>query len=474
MAPSRAPASSPSACACTRGCRTTILLLLLCTAATAADTSAVATSGTGRALLQGDAPNASLPNIFNLPVCSKYGSHNTDWLRSVTRFRPGIVNFGPQDIELREFHPLSSAYMEPILVIAFPGMVAWLISLISGCCFCYRRYHLGRCGEPFPTVKAYTPRQVLVTLIVATFSFVILFVASAAAVLVATASFQAGFDSFSVAGFAAESLMSSAFAAGRQLLEAALSITTELDQFGSLVGADLDPESFEATLACAEEMLLALPDGAHMLAAIEVLGAAVATVPAATVTDCLFADLERPHQSYPLQVPRKHACRLRAIICALHLRLHFDLGLDVCAGAPSAGEPPKRAAARCCAAATQHFGVAAGGPQSLSTQHERPTDVRPPYAWLRFRVATARSSRHMRAAAARSVALVHSLLAHSLMGVRASPPAGFATDPHPHPHPHPHPRQAHCPDPDPTSAPTSRQAHCHPVGRCQLEPGKPS
>ena len=42
----------------------------------------------------GDAPNSTLPNWFNLPVCSKYGSYDTSFLVEASRYRPGLFRFG--------------------------------------------------------------------------------------------------------------------------------------------------------------------------------------------------------------------------------------------------------------------------------------------------------------------------------------------------------------------------------------------
>lgn len=104
-----------------------------------------------RALLQGTAPGAVLPDLFGLPTCSVYGSHNTTWMRGAPHVRLGLPAFGPDDLAPGEFHPMASSYLEPLIVLAIPGMLLWMLLGSSLMCFCYRRYHLGRCGGPRPT-----------------------------------------------------------------------------------------------------------------------------------------------------------------------------------------------------------------------------------------------------------------------------------------------------------------------------------
>jgi len=89
-----------------------------------------------------------LPDFFNLPTCSVYGSHNTTWMRGAPHVRLGLPAFGPDDLAPGEFHPLASSYLEPLIVLAIPGMLLWMLLGSSLMCFCYRRYHLGLCGAP--------------------------------------------------------------------------------------------------------------------------------------------------------------------------------------------------------------------------------------------------------------------------------------------------------------------------------------
>lgn len=253
--------------------------------------------------LQASAPNSTLPNFFNLPSCSKHGSHPTPFNQALPRIQAGMFQFGPQDVTVFEFQPLSSQYLEPIIMIAMPGFVLALLLLLSCVCFCYRRYRLGRCGEPIPTVTAYTPREIFVTRGVAAASFGVSLVCSALACLVANASYQGGLTDIITAGYATEEIINASFRVGDELLLTSLGVNTELDAFASLVATYVDAAMLSADLECANGLLAMLPDGAQMLETATALGAATATVPSIGVTDSLFADLRRPQQLYPVLVP---------------------------------------------------------------------------------------------------------------------------------------------------------------------------
>ena len=55
-----------------------------------AEPSVITDPISGRLLLQSDRVNSVLPDVFKLPSCSSYGSHNTTWLREeVPRWRLG-------------------------------------------------------------------------------------------------------------------------------------------------------------------------------------------------------------------------------------------------------------------------------------------------------------------------------------------------------------------------------------------------
>ena len=261
------------------------------------------TQGMGRQLLQGDAPDSTLPNLFNLPVCSRFGSHSTSFLVDMPRARPKIFVFGPQDIDVHQFHPYSSVYMEPVVVLMIPGLVLWLMLLCACTCFCYRRYRLGLCGEPIPTVKAYTPREICVSMTVVAVGCVLIVLASGAAVLVANASYEGAFDSLLAAGQSAEGALNSSISEGAEVLDAGLRMSASLDGFQKLLATEVDATALGSDLQCSLDLLAALPNGATMLRTASAIGDATVVFPEDAVTDALFADLRRPQQRYPALVP---------------------------------------------------------------------------------------------------------------------------------------------------------------------------
>ena len=146
----------------------------------------------GRLLLQSDRVNSVLPDVFKLPSCSSYGSHNTTWLREeVPRWRLGLAPFGPELAE-GTFHPLSSVYVEPIIALTLPGLSLFIFFNLVLTVFCYRRYELGLCGEPFPTVKQYLPREVNAVRLVTTLTLAILIMIAGTALLVVNLSVDNG------------------------------------------------------------------------------------------------------------------------------------------------------------------------------------------------------------------------------------------------------------------------------------------
>ena len=194
------------------------------------------------------------------PTCSPHGSHNTTFLLNVPRATPGVFRFGPSDVAPGEFHPLSSVYLEPLLFLALPGALVWLGLMLTLSCFCYRRYRLGRCGEPFPTVRGYPPREVALTMLVALSACVLLIVAGGIAYLAASAAYSAAMgvskphrpapspcstgeaqaqpppppslpQGLIEAGGKIEDLLSSSFSIGRALLDTALDIVDALHLF---------------------------------------------------------------------------------------------------------------------------------------------------------------------------------------------------------------------------------------------------
>ena len=163
-----------------------------------------------RVLLQGSAPEAVLPDLFKLPTCSIYGSHNTTWMRGAPHVRLGLPAFGPEGLQAGEFHPMASSYLEPLIVLAIPGMLLWMLLGLTLMCFCYRRYHLGRCGEPFPTVKEYTPKQMAANRLLTAATFAALLLLAAQAMLVVSLTMDTAFDAFLEATSEMEDLIRSA------------------------------------------------------------------------------------------------------------------------------------------------------------------------------------------------------------------------------------------------------------------------
>jgi hypothetical protein len=193
--------------------------------------------------------------------------------------------------------------VEPIMMIALPGIFGWIVLKITLCCFCYRRYWLGLCGEPFPTVKGYTPRQVGTNMCVTAFSCAVMIFMSYIITLITNASFDAALESFLSAGSRAEELFFSAFATGRTLLGSALTITAELNAWEALVEARVDTSQLNHSLGCAATVLGTLPNGTALADALGALGSATYLFPPLAMTDALFAELRRPHESYPALIP---------------------------------------------------------------------------------------------------------------------------------------------------------------------------
>ena len=256
-----------------------------------------------RALLQGDAPKAVLPDFFGLPSCSPYGSYNTTWLRNAPRWRLGLPEFGPKGLPPDVFHPYASSYLEPLIVLAIPGILLWMILGITLVCYCYRRYHLGLCGEPFPTVKEYTPKQVAATRLLTAVSFAALVLLAGQTLIVISITFDNAFDSFIAATTEIEELVSHSFGIGRELLATALSILAELDAFDASIAQYVDAGAMLTALDCTSPLLDALPAGSVMLRSADVLQAAIESLPLMNITDVAFALLAYPLAYLPVQLP---------------------------------------------------------------------------------------------------------------------------------------------------------------------------
>ena len=263
-----------------------------------------------RALLQGSAPEAVLPDLFKLPTCSVYGSHNTTWMRSAPHVRLGLPAFGPLGLTPGEFHPLASSYLEPLIVLAIPGMLIWMLLGLTLLCFCYRRYHLGLCGEPFPTVKEYTPKQMGANRLLTAATFAALLLLASQAMLVVNLTVDTAFDAFIEATSEIEELIRTSFGVGRQLLDSALDILTELDAFDAFIGQFVNTSAMLDTLRCTGPMLDSLPSGSTVLQVSDALRAAIEGMPimssnltGVASTEAAFALLAHPLAVLPLQLP---------------------------------------------------------------------------------------------------------------------------------------------------------------------------
>ena len=256
-----------------------------------------------RELLQGDAEKSVLPDLFKLPVCSIYGSHNTTWLRNVPRIRLGLPSFGPIGLAEGDFHPLASSYAEPLVVLAIPGVILWAIFGITLMCFCYRRYHLGLCGEPFPTVKQYTPKQIAANRLLTAVSFTAILLMAATAIVVINLTIDNAETHFLDAIVETEGLVSTSFGTGRTLLDTVLGVLSELDGFNAQISDAVDAGEMLLNLQCMVPLLDALPAGAVMLHTTDTVQAAIDGLPRMNVTDGAFALLSYPLATLPQQLP---------------------------------------------------------------------------------------------------------------------------------------------------------------------------
>ena len=257
-----------------------------------------------RALLQGDAPESTLPNLLRLPSCSIYGSHDTTWLRrNVPRLRGyGLPSYGdPHPVGI--FDPMSSSYTEPLIALMIWGLVLWTILGIVLCCFCYRRYHLGLCGEPIPTVKRYTPQERRKSQLSTFCSFLALMSLAGLAGLVVQITLDIALDAFYEKGSEVEDLLRAFFDIGGTLLESALSILNELEIFGQYIALYADVEALPLALNCTARLLSTLPNGSTLLAVTHQLAAAVVLMPPLAVTETAFSNLDHVLSAVPEQGP---------------------------------------------------------------------------------------------------------------------------------------------------------------------------
>lgn len=240
---------------------------------------------------------------LGVPRCSEH-SHTTSFLVGwADRFKPGWFTFGPEDVEPGEFHPWSSVYLEGLLVLALPGVVLWLALLTTLSCFCYRRYHIGRCGEPIPTVRAYSPREVALTMAIAALSCALLLAVGAFAFLGVSTAYSFAMSDLISSGGQIEDLLANAFEIGRGLLDSALEVVGELESFRLAVAARIDAAQLLTNLTCSSALLAGLPNGELALRTAVAVGDAISVYPPPSVTLTLFSDLALPVDKYPVQVP---------------------------------------------------------------------------------------------------------------------------------------------------------------------------
>ena len=259
----------------------------------------------GRLLLQSDRVNSVLPDVFKLPSCSSYGSHNTTWLREeVPRWRLGLAPFGPELAE-GTFHPLSSVYVEPIIALTLPGLSLFIFFNLVLTVFCYRRYELGLCGEPFPTVKQYLPREVNAVRLVTTLTLAILIMIAGTALLVVNLSVDNGTGALVAATTAIEETISTSFGVGRELLGTALGIISKLDGFYASLAAEVDVAKLLERLTCTEALLApgGSPEGAEMLHVVDGINEAMGLRPDADALAAQLAALAAAAAQIPLRVP---------------------------------------------------------------------------------------------------------------------------------------------------------------------------
>ena len=246
-----------------------------------------------------------LPDVFKLPSCSSYGSHNTTWLREeVPRWRLGLAPFGPELAE-GTFHPLSSVYVEPIIALTLPGLSLFIFFNLVLTVFCYRRYELGLCGEPFPTVKQYLPREVNAVRLVTTLTLAILIMIAGTALLVVNLSVDNGTGALVAATTAIEETISTSFGVGRELLGTALGIISKLDGFYASLAAEVDVAKLLERLTCTEALLApgGSPEGAEMLHVVDGINEAMGLRPDADALAAQLAALAAAAAQIPLRVP---------------------------------------------------------------------------------------------------------------------------------------------------------------------------
>ena len=171
-----------------------------------------------------------LPAFNYLSTCSAHGSHDTSFLKDFPHFSFGVFSFGTPRAD-GVFDVRSSSYLGQVLSYTILGFVLFLLIACCDGCFFYRRYWLGTCGDPFPTVKRYSPRQRCCTMATAAACFTMLGLVGWITSLEAREAYDFAYDGLITHSTAIEGRLRSSFETGRLLLDTALTITTELDLF---------------------------------------------------------------------------------------------------------------------------------------------------------------------------------------------------------------------------------------------------
>ena len=234
--------------------------------------------------------------------CSAHGAHSVTSFTGAPRLRPGLFTFGPE-LKPGSFDPRASSYMEPILMYGVMGFVLFMVMSCAGCCFCYRRYQLGMCGDPFPTVKRYTPRQRLCTMCVAAASFSVLAFVGWVASYEATDVYHASYADLLNATLAIEGRLAESFSIGRSLLETALTIIDELDRFDGFVDSFVDASTLRLELLCISDAFASLPNSTRLLQLTDSLREAEADRPPYSPTVAVFDMLSGTLAEIALRVP---------------------------------------------------------------------------------------------------------------------------------------------------------------------------
>ena len=270
-----------------------------------AEPTATADPISGRLLLQSDRVNSVLPGVFKPAVvlvvwlaqhdvAARGGAAVADRARAV---RAGA---GGGDVPSAVVGVRRADHRA-----ALPGLSLFIFFNLVLTVFCYRRYELGLCGEPFPTVKQYLPREVNAVRLVTTLTLAILIMIAGTALLVVNLSVDNGTGALVAATTAIEETISTSFGVGRELLGTALGIISKLDGFYASLAAEVDVAKLLERLTCTEALLApgGSPEGAEMLHVVDGINEAMGLRPDA---DALAA---QPELVPPPPPKSRCACR---------------------------------------------------------------------------------------------------------------------------------------------------------------------